>query len=148
MIMDGEQEVLELEGKFKTADELGLGEEQRCGLVKTLAYIEAGKLMHVSWGHLMAGLSSVAPLMPFNMRTWFSRHSCGTVCCIGGTAQMLGGARYPERATPYQLRVLFGLIDHEYDSMDDITERQAGVALRGYLETGTTDWDAARKSPR
>ena len=146
-----EQEVLELKNadKIKSAAELGLSEEQRCGLIKTLAYIESGKLMHVSYDDLMTGdLGSVAPLMPFNMKIWHSRHSCGTVCCLGGTAQVLGGTQYPGSKIPYQLRALFGIVDHEYDLMGDITERQAGVALRHYLETGTTDWAAARKSPR
>ncbi len=146
MSMDNEQEVLELEGKFKTAAELGLSEAQRCGLVKTLAFMEAGKLMHVNRSH--RDVASISPLMPFNMTMWRRSYKCGTVCCIGGTAEFLGRVSYGQNLIPYQLRMLFGLVDHAFESMNDVTERQAGVALRHYLETGITDWDTARKSPR
>ena len=148
MSMENEQEVLELEGKFKTAAELGLSEDQRCGLIKALAYIEAGKITHINYEDTRNESDKTDSAHRFNMGIWYDHYPCGTVCCIGGTAEMLGSVGYPKTKIPFELRSLFGLVDDEFVFMHDITERQAGVALRGYLTTGKTDWATARKSPR
>lgn len=146
-------EELELEGKFLDANTLGLTEEQRCGLVKTLAWLEAGKLDR----------ENEAKIERFDMGHWrqptYTRTAagyteCGTVCCIGGTAEVLMGM--PKRQMSYgatqQLQALFypGLGTSRESSHPGwiASTSQAAVALRGYLETGKTDWDAAMKTPR
>jgi hypothetical protein len=145
-----QEKPLELEDKFKTAAELGISEEQRCGLIKTLAHIEAGKTSHINY-YNNPELLTTAPqggTYRFNMMVWKTYFPCGTVCCLGGTAEMLGNVGYPKDKLPRELRHLFGLNNLEYKTMNEVTERQAGVALRGYLTTGKTDWATARKSPR
>jgi hypothetical protein len=139
-------EELELEGKFKTADELGLSEKQYCGLVQTLAWLEAGKLDHEN-----------EKTRGFDMEMWGGK--CGSVCCIGGTAEVLGGldrASLNQRAfNGSELGALFypggkmlgGAYNERHPGWRASTA-QAAVALRGYLETGRTDWDAAMKTPR
>lgn len=140
-------EQLETHGVFKTAKELYLSEEQRCGLIKALAYIESGKTLHVRINPNKQAVISMKVPTGFNMSCWRRQESCGTIACLGGIAEILGGAHYRFHLPP-ELKALFGLRAREYVDMTDITEKQAAVALRGYLETGKTDWDKARKSPR
>lgn len=71
------------------------------------------------------------------MSIWRNHHSCGSVCCIGGSAEALVGANYPESKIPGELKELFFGVPGVYR---DTTPKQAAVALRGYLETGITDW--------
>lgn len=148
-------EELELEGKFLDAQTLGLSEEQRCGLVKTLAWLEAGKLDH----------ENEAKIERFDMGHWrlptYKRTEgiyteCGTVCCIGGPAEVLMGMPKfgMSGGAPQELNALFYPGQHR-DGRDrpmhpgwKASTAQAAVALRGYLETGKTDWNAAMKTPR
>lgn len=143
--MDNQEKPLELEGKFKTATELGLSEAKRCGLLKTLAFIEAGKTLHAK--NLDGERVDGFPIR-FNMRVWHQNRNCGTVACLGGTAEILSNESYSRAQLPAELQKLFGIHGTEFKHMGGVTERQAAVALRGYLETGKTDWDAARKTPR
>jgi hypothetical protein len=148
-------EELELEGKFLDAQTLGLTEDQRCGLVKTLAWLEAGKLDH----------ENEAKIEKFDMGHWrlptYTRTAagfteCGTVCCIGGTAEVLMGMPKFKMSwgAPQELNSLFypGQTgdgrDNPKHSGWQASTAQAAVALRGYLETGKTNWDAAMKTPR
>ena len=148
MSMENEQEVLELEGKFKTAAELGLSEAQRCGLVKALAFMEAGKLSHAPKSY--KNLTEDAPFTGhFNMGNWRVMSECGTICCIGGTAELLGNCNLRTGGGTMELTRLF------YPPPNGVgaegwgaTPRQAAVALRGYLETGHTNWQCAMKSPQ
>lgn len=138
-------EELTLEGKFLTAKELSLIEPQRCGLIKTLAWLEAGKLDHEN--EKTAG---------FSMKRWGG--SCGSVCCIGGTAEVLGETKYPQAHRWWETRHQNpdSLIDLFFPNRQSGGETggwtastsQAAVALRGYLETGTTNWDHAMSTPR
>lgn len=140
---------LELEGRFLSADALGLDEEHRCALIKTLAFIEAGRTAYTGDSYKPKG-------MGFNMQVWRNRHSCGTVACLGGTSELLGDvsfayvqdAQMKSGTNLIQLRELFGLYKDRYHKMGKVTEKQAGVALRNYLETGRANWDAALKTPR
>ena len=138
--MENEQEVLELEGKFKAAEELGLEYNQYCGLIKTLAYMEAGRLKHVPKERF--DFSETAPFTGhFNMGNWRVQAHCGTICCIGGTAEVLGDCTLRGFDEKHELTKLFypaGCLGG-YEA----SPRQAAVALRGYLETGKTDWRRA-----
>ena len=132
--------MLELEGKFKTAAELGLECNQYCGLIKTLAHMEAGRLHHAPKefttrrGHTFSG--------HFNMGSWRAGTECGTVACIGGTAELLGNCQLTG-CPRGPIRELFFPDENFCNIGYQATPRQAAVALRGYLETGKTDWRRA-----
>lgn len=135
---------------FMTADALGLTVEQHTALIKTLALMDSGKLTHVlaedggSWGTEFSG--------GFNMDVWATYSDCGTVACIGGTAELISGRPVHELfglnhwKLPTQLRELFypGLVCNNEDfDYKKITVAQAAVALRSYLTTGAADWESA-----
>lgn len=128
-----------LKDQFKSASELGLNDLQYEGLIKVLDYLENTSVQHNPREEQYKGLS-------FNMSIWRNHHSCGSVCCIGGSAEALVGADkghlYPHDSTmPRELNKLFfggpGV-------WRDTTPKQAAVALRGYLEIGITDWYKAK----
>lgn len=147
MSMDNDQEVLELEGKFKPAAELGLQDDQYCGLIKTLAYMEAGRLKHVPKQCL--DFVEGAPFTGhFNMGNWRVQAECGTICCIAGTAEILGGCCLRQYHGSDELSKLF--YPHHNNCLQgyNATPRQAAVALRHYLETGKTDWHQAMSTPQ
>lgn len=137
------QEPVEIAGleTFKTATELNLSETHRCALIKALAYLEAGKLDH----------EEIEPHhIRFTMRKWGG--SCGTACCIGGSAEALGGLEYRTLGqackTNKRLGELFypGGWPHLFDPGAhhkgwNATPKQAATVLRGYLTTGKADWD-------
>lgn len=123
---------------LKSAAELGLTEDQRCALVKTLIALEDGRLKEEHSIH-------------FDMATWHSpdvRHDyhCGSVCCIGGTAELLGGVSL-KRCT-VELHSLFVPDTRIKDNPYEATTKQAAVALRHYLTTGKENWKAAMETPR
>lgn len=129
-----------LKDQFKPASELGLNDLQYEGLIKVLDYLENTEVVHNKPIEEIEG-------MTFNMRVWRMPHSCGSVCCIGGSADALMGTYptdmtlYPQYELPRECKRLF------FDSPgmgDDTTPKQAAVALRGYLETGVTDWYKAK----
>jgi len=148
-------EELELKGKFLSAKKLKLSKKQRCALLKTLAWLEAGKLDHENERNLT-----------FDMKHWnqgsYTRNgkNCGTVCCIGGAASILGDNAMYAFMRGYitkELGNLFypgggatglGWVDEGKKHPGwSASTAQAAVALRGYLETGKTDWDAAMLTP-
>lgn len=126
-----------LKDQFKSASELGLNDLQYEGLIKVLDYFENTKVVHNKSIEEIEG-------MTFNMGIWRMQHSCGSVCCIGGSADALMTypthmTLYPQYELPRECKRLF------FDSLgNDTTPKQAAVALRGYLETGRTDWYKAK----
>lgn len=141
-------EELTLEGKFKSAKDLKLTEKQYCGLIQTLAWLEAGKLDHEN---------EKVGIQRFDMEYWRQGFGCGTVCCIGGTAEVLAGLPMrgmADKSNRELGRLFFPGSIHGWDSDDHdhpgwkASTAQAAVALRGYLETGKADWDAAMKPPK
>lgn len=116
-------------GKFLSADNLGISEAHRCALLKTLALLEAGVLDDEN--EHTAG---------FSMGVW---GDCGTVCCIGGTAEAISGLDFRSLSFQPQLAALF--CPPGWSSGRDTT-KQAAIALRGYLETGNAraSWIKAR----
>jgi hypothetical protein len=75
----------------------------------------------------------------FNMDMWASRAHCGTIMCIGGTAEFLMKEEFGDE--PEQLYRLF----HPDTDIPwpDITPNQAAIALRNYLTHGEPRWDEA-----
>jgi hypothetical protein len=128
---------------FKTATELGLTEPQYCGLVKTLVALEEGKLDHENENK--PWLDRDLP-KSFHMAHWGG--SCGTVCCIGGTAEALmrDNLFNQGNAIPDELYNLF-FPGHTKEAYRAST-KQAAVALRHYLTTGKENWKMAMETPR
>jgi hypothetical protein len=127
---------------FKSAADLGITEPQFDALRKTLVLLETGKLRHVpapdnyQW-------SGTDFSFKFNMGSWrrdAAGGECGTVCCIGGTAELVGNVDFSDRA---------GALDDLFYAKDcpinltAITPAQAATALRSYLTTGDARWDLA-----
>lgn len=129
---------------FKTASALGLTADQQQGLCRTLVMLETEKLSHEpfnnDWplGHLGKFTGH------FNMATWGRAAPCGTVACIGGTAEILGAQGLASVACRNSaLRELFEPADIDPLDWEKITPTQAATALRSYLTTGDARWDLA-----
>lgn len=132
---------------FKPASDLDLSEPQLSALIKTLVLLETGKLKHVpdaegsEWPTAPLGFTG-----HFNMDQWCLEHRCGTVACIGGTAELVGRLEVSEFDTKaHRNRPLHNLF---YPSTVEgnwgaITPAQAAIALRSYLTTGDSRWDLA-----
>lgn len=136
---------------FKTAKQLNLTDEQHGALVKTLEFLESGKTLHFVNEDSRDLLRSKRAFSLFFMPTWIHRSSCGTVACLGGTAQILSGNDNLFRSEPndtiqYHIRnkneELYQLFFNWGGG--NPTEVQGARALRGFLETGKTDWTKAR----
>jgi hypothetical protein len=130
---------------FKSATELGIAENQRAALMKTLVLLETGKLKHVpdvdgldnDW--LAKGRFSGK----FNMGEWITSYKrCGTVACIGGTAELVGKVRMKCECGS-ALHELF--YPSSLTNWDAITPAIAAKALRSYLSCGDARWKLAVK---
>jgi hypothetical protein len=75
------------------------------------------------------------------MQEWKAGYRCGTVACLGGTAELLGGISFTDE--------VYGLNDGDdieelfHPSIEDwdiITEKDGAKALRNYLTTGNANW--------
>lgn len=134
---------------FMTATDLGIEEQQQEALIKTLVLLETGRLSHVrdtdgAWlgtafeftGH-------------FNMDNWLLQHKCGTVGCIGGTAELVGNLKRDElELVANRNERLRGLFYPDISGdWNAITPSQAASALRSYLTTGDARWDLTVACP-
>jgi hypothetical protein len=125
---------------FKSAADLGITEPQRDALMKTLVLLEAGKLTHVKDTMIFRPRSVARGFTGhFNMIWWGNEHPCGTVACIGGTAELVGGVTFD--LTTSALDRLFWPPTHS--DWGGITPAQAATALRSYLTTGDAKWHKA-----
>jgi len=128
---------------FKAASDLGISEEHKSALEKTLVLMETGRIRHVPIqdyeehaAYLAKGFSG------FNMLEWAYSSACGTVACIGGTAELVGNVDFDTGMSPEGLRQLFYPdYENEEEEYNEITVEQAARALRNYLTTGRPDWD-------
>ncbi len=99
------------------------------------------------------------PDLGFNMRRWRDRagasspdlsgHGCGTVACIGGTAEAMFPKKLAEDAlglTHEQSKALFFAVDGtgnrviSDEEFGSITPSQAAAVLRHLAATGEVDW--------
>jgi hypothetical protein len=132
---------------FKSAVELGITEPQRDALCKTLVLLETGKLEH-AYSDINGFDATVRPKFDglFNMGTWGTvSQRCGTVACIGGTAELIGNVSFgqlPHHNLPINLRKLFYATGVQ-SNWRDITPAQAATALRSYLTCGDAKWHEA-----
>src|SRR5690242_19666276 len=79
-----------------SAADLGITEPQRDALQKVLVLLETGKL---EWFDADVCETDHYPEQrkfsgQFNMGAWSAAHSCGTIACIGGTAEMVGSVSF------------------------------------------------------
>ncbi len=134
---------------FKTAEDLGIQDEELAALITVLGMLERGELKHVP-DDSSRGAFPVYPqhakVGMFNMNWWSNAVDCGTVCCIGGTVEAImkkylsdGSSRNPH------LRKLFypGNAIRDRDGYSGITPDQAAAAVRSYLTTGNANWRSA-----
>ncbi len=132
---------------FKTATDLGISEAQVAALQKVLVLLETGKLTHTPADGNNYEIYRDAPFTGhFNMAAWRQETDCGTVCCIGGTAEAISGIPFcDDYEESEELCDLF----HPPRFRDGkITTAQAAIALRSYLTTGDSRWDLATASPQ
>lgn len=127
---------------FKTATDLGITEPQLSALQKTLVLLETGKLKHVPMGVVPTHEKAFSG--QFNMNQWHAQNDCGTICCIGGTAQLIGSVSFDYfHKNNRNLNKLFYPDGVRSCQWQDITTAQAATALRSYLTTGDARWDLA-----
>lgn len=128
---------------FKTADELRITEPQHNALRLTLNALERDELKHVRPS--IRGDDGTPFTGHFNMDCWHAATECGTVACIGGTAEMLG--RLPANSLRTAMSINRRLRDLFYPQglcgWAEITSDQAAMALRSFLTTGNANWREA-----
>ncbi len=130
---------------FLSASDLGITEPQKAALMKVLVLLETGKLRNCPMG----GPSDSAKMYSgqFNMNQWSAENECGTIACIGGTAELVGDLEARElNDAAYSHKPLHALFyPYIVDNRDwtDITTAQAATALRSYLTIGDARWDLA-----
>lgn len=126
---------------FMAAVDLKITEAQRDALIKTLVLMETGKLQYVEVTGKIGSFRKTRKFTGhFNMRSWRDEiKGCGTVACIGGTAEMIGNVDFDHIPDGlYQL--FFTMYRRNGDGViQDITVEQASRALRNYLTTGKPD---------
>lgn len=125
---------------FMSAADLGVTEPQRDALQKVLVLLETGKLKHIPEKEI----NFIEPEEDhfsgmFNMGWTTVGHSCGTVGCIKGNAELISGVEL----SSYQNDALHELFYTVEMNGRDITTSQAARALRSYLTTGDANWAEA-----
>lgn len=129
-----------LRENFLSAEELGIEVHQLRALSKTLKLLETEKLKHVTLDLSITDHQSGNEFTGhFNMGSWNSIQECGTICCIGGTAELVGNVSFNNTSIPASLSQLF-YPRMAPDIWDSITPAQAAFALRNYLTTGDAQW--------
>jgi hypothetical protein len=129
---------------FKTAEDLALKEVEKDALIKTLVFLETKKIKHVGFCNEWSITYDHKFTGHFNMATWGRAAPCGTVACIGGTADRLGNLETTIASNANSsLRELFEPSCIGPMQWVEITTEQAATALRSYLTTGDARWDLA-----
>jgi len=134
---------------FKSAADLKITEPQLSALQKTLVLLETGKVEHVPSYKITSDMPKDQRKFSglFNMKMWAGADDdCGTVCCIGGTAELIGnikfGTGFGMGLPTAELSTLF-YPPFFHEKWESITPSQAARALRSYLTTGDPMWGEA-----
>jgi hypothetical protein len=127
---------------FKPAADLGITEPQKEALMKTLVLLETGKLVHDTSYLRSINRKSIGSPNRFNMRLVFAESDCGTVGCICGIAESLGGDGLVAAGGNRGLNDLF-MARGSGLPYEVITPSQAAIALRSYLTIGDAKWHEA-----
>jgi hypothetical protein len=146
---------------FKSAKELGLKNEYLSALIKTLVLLETGKLEKHENLYDDDGMTTYIPRSGdakysglFNMGEWATNYDCGTVACIGGTAELVGGLKIGElnrlSTSGYSRHHLHDLFFPPIEDCKkfyaEISLEEAAQALRNYLTTGKPKWKEVLKT--
>lgn len=132
---------------FQSATDLEISEMQKDALVKTLKLLETDAVEHSTafdfdrcdHEHTRQAFSG-----QFNMRYWAESGECGTIACIGGTAELITGVRFGLTWVGNdRLANLFQPQTLPLETWSAITTEQAARALRSYLTTGDAKWAEA-----
>jgi hypothetical protein len=124
--------------EFRSAEALSIREDWRAALIKTLAFMESGAMVRIPLKEITPEVFECGPRL-FNMAEW----GCGTVGCIGGTAEAIGRVQFTGYSTGYSPNgALYNLFFPRHPEYDDITLSQASRALRNYLTTGSAQWES------
>ena len=135
---------------FKSAKELGLEQEEWEALITTLTLLENDAIVHVRERNQDSRAKD--PKRPvFNMAVWQDYTPCGSVMCIGGSAEYFGKLQMNQLAdkaedmedagNPALYALFYPALEKDYDSL---TAKQGAKALRHYLKTGQADsWQVA-----
>ena len=125
---------------FKSAEELRLSEEQKDALIKVLVLLETDQLRHTKTVQFLdKGIVKFSG--HFNMRAWKRTAECGTVACIGGTAELISSVSLiATSCVNSALNDLFCPNTVDVGWYNNITTAQAAQALRNYLTTGNAQW--------
>lgn len=136
--------------EFKSAKELGLEQEEWVALITTLTLLEHGVIVHVPERH--HDIRAKGPKRQvFNMGVWQSSTQCGSVMCIGGSAEYFGKLEMRQlnnKADDLAQAGNRALYELFYPGLqiayDTLTAKQGAKALRHYLKTGRDDsWKVA-----
>jgi len=128
---------------FLNADQLNIPQDWYEALLKVYHAMERGELKYVSeidmkYSDFSMETQKFSGL--FNMAEWRANVvGCGTVCCIGGTAELLGKVDFGIDCHSEELENLFYPPNH--DDYNHITVEQAQEALRRYLTIGAPQWE-------
>ena len=137
---------------FLTADQLDIPQDWHDALVLVLRAMERGEFKHLPEVNVVEAPSYDEDLDPrlflgrFNMNFWQENVDCGTVCCIGGAAEILGNIKFTYKcdALPELENLFYPEHKGDEDSGNDfycsITVAQAQRALQNYLTTGESRW--------
>ena len=154
---------------FKSAADLKLTDKQYTALIKTLVHLETenvkkveradhdseltGGMLFGLLGNKLKILKKQKKPIGFNLSYWLEptkEHKCGTVGCIGGTAEWLVN----ESVFSYDDSMSFSWTDHpglktlfnpSNVCHSTVTVNQAARALRNFLETGHANWRKVKK---
>ena len=132
---------------FLSAAKLGIDEPVHAALIQVLGILERGEVKHVPSPLACNGPAIFSGL--FNMDSWSRPTECGTVCCIGGLAEAVGGLsknwncqHSPIVDRPDGLsRLLYPPASINWEK---ITPAQAAHALSNYLTSGEPRWSKIR----
>ncbi len=129
---------------FKTAADLGITDAEFNALAKVLGMLERGELKAHDARDVQAWQGNAMPTY-FNMVSWNSLADCGTVCCIGGAAEYVGGfeTAHFHHNNNFRLRQLLGIDGGSLLTVRPATPEQAAIALRNYLTCGEARWAEA-----
>lgn len=142
---------------FLTAEDLGIRQDWHDALVKTLDAMERGEIVHLKEVNIVDRRYDSDPdkrlyLGRFNMNYWKENADCGTVACIGGTAEILGNIRFNVELSPGLTELFYPTLPDSIEGNGDdynfITVEQAADALRRYLIVGAPNWDGVLSEPR
>lgn len=124
---------------FKSPEELGITPSEHNALVLTLDALERGEIQHVYCNEEISSTGrSQLFTGHFNMLHWSEKFpECGTIACLGGTAEMLGNLPSGTLMNQELDDLFFPEIDTDYNV---ITVDQAAQVLRHYLTTGKQNW--------